>query len=218
MYNVSGVTGNDTVNERSRWDINNVVDSVFINSSNQVYIGGSFTQGKKWVVRLSTPAALPRSTPAMYSVPHDGISTAITAIAENGSTVYAGGNTATLGGVSSAAFARWNGTSWAGQTYFFKRNGATWSSQANVNAQLFTDPVVLSFDGGGSIYMMRRGGTTDFYRYTISSNSWTSRANLPSAPGNGAAMTPGIGGMYALRGGDRRFVSITLLQIAGTVV
>ncbi|MCO5195130.1 MAG: right-handed parallel beta-helix repeat-containing protein [Anaerolineae bacterium] len=206
MYNVSGVTGNDTVNERSRWDINNVVDSVFINSSNQVYIGGSFTQGKKWggtTVNASRVATINSSD--VFSALGDGISTAVTAIAENGSTVYAGGNTATLGGVASAAFARWNGTSWAGQTYFFKRNGATWSSQANVNAQLFTDPVVLSFDGGGSIYMMRRGGTTDFYRYTISSNSWTSRANLPSAPGNGAAMTPGIGGMYALRGGGSAF-------------
>ncbi len=55
------------------------------------------------------------------------------------------------------------------------------------------------------IYAFRGGSRTDFWRYSIASNSWTSRAATPGTVSRGAALASNGTFIYALRGNSTDF-------------
>ena len=59
----------------------------------------------------------------------------------------------------------------------------------------------LAWTGGDYIYAFRGGGTTDFWRYSISGNSWATMASWPSVSSGGSLAWDGGDNIFALCGG-----------------
>ncbi|KKR88750.1 MAG: Fibronectin type III domain protein, partial [Candidatus Wolfebacteria bacterium GW2011_GWB1_41_12] len=59
-----------------------------------------------------------------------------------------------------------------------------------------------TYDGSGSIYAFRGNSTTDFWKYAISTNTWSVMTVAPGAVYQGGSSTYGSGSIYAFRGGD----------------
>ena len=58
----------------------------------------------------------------------------------------------------------------------------------------------LTYDGGDYIYALRGSATTDFWRYSISTDSWDTMESTLSAVGAGGALCHADDQVYALRG------------------
>lgn len=62
-------------------------------------------------------------------------------------------------------------------------------------------------DGGdGYLYLTVGGGRTNFYRYNVSSDTWSSRANIPQGVNSGGGMTRINRTIYTLVGGQSGFM------------
>ena len=57
--------------------------------------------------------------------------------------------------------------------------------------------------GDDSIYVLRGDRQDDFWRYSISSNSFTTLSNTPSKIDDGGSMIAVNGALYVLRGDDK---------------
>ncbi len=97
-----------------------------------------------------------------------------------------------------------NGSGAAGNVQLNKLSSAdTWSVLANtpLATQYATG---LAYDSNGNFYALAGWGGTGFWKYSIASNTWVTKANLPS-PGAtlGASLAyDGNGGFFSLLGGN----------------
>lgn len=60
----------------------------------------------------------------------------------------------------------------------------------------------LAWDGGDYVYALRGAGTSDFWRYSLSGDTWEAMASTPAPVGAGGDLERGSGGLlYAFQGG-----------------
>ena len=86
---------------------------------------------------------------------------------------------------------------------YLKYKKDVWVAMADTPATVYGGGSQAVYTGGDYIYALRGDDTTDFWRYSISSNSWTSMAPAPAAVKFGATMVyTGGDYIYAARGND----------------
>ena len=88
--------------------------------------------------------------------------------------------------------------------YMLPGGGATtvFSSMATAPAVVH-DGGALVYTGGDFLYAFRGWGTTAFWRYSISANSWTVMATAPAPVASGGALVyTGGDFLYAFQGGN----------------
>ena len=112
----------------------------------------------------------------------------------------------TLAGADAAfRFAHWNGSQWVGlsEQAFYEYDGSSWQARA-VLPDFVGEGAAVASDGDGSLYAVPGSGSRKLYRYTISSDTWTERADLPGDLGAGGGQAWTAGHLYALAGGNGR--------------
>jgi hypothetical protein len=109
-----------------------------------------------------------------------------------------GGYFTQVGGNAAFRFTRWDGSQWTRQT-FYEYDGS-WQLRSGPSVRLGAGSAIAS-DGDGILYAIPGGGSSAFYRYTISSDTWAERASLPDGVGAGSALVWADGYLYGLRGG-----------------
>ena len=86
---------------------------------------------------------------------------------------------------------------------YLKYKKDVWVAMADTPATVYGGGSQAVYTGGDYIYALRGDNTTDFWRYSISSNSWTSMASTPASVELGATMVyTGGDYIYAVRGAD----------------
>ncbi|OGK21474.1 hypothetical protein A3C23_05065 [Candidatus Roizmanbacteria bacterium RIFCSPHIGHO2_02_FULL_37_13b] len=108
------------------------------------------------------------------------------------------------------------GLAWAGNylyaacggttKYFFRYNPVSryWEQRADTPDTIVASGQGLVYDGSDSMYLLRGNGGTILYKYTISTDAWTTESStIPGTIGNsyGASITyDGSGALYIIRG------------------
>ena len=115
-------------------------------------------------------------------------------------TYYSGGLTAANGYLYAAC----GGTT----NYFFRFNPAShqWEQRANTPDTIAASGQGLVYDGSDAIYLLRGNGTTTLYKYTISTDTWsTESTTIPGTIGNSYGATimhDGSDALYIIRGNN----------------
>jgi len=177
---------------------NRAVRTLQIDGSS-LYVGGDFTQvgGSTAANRVAYYDNFPDAGGAWHSL-DDGVDDSVRALVRGGGNTYVGGVFTQAGSDAAFGLARWDGSRWTSQA-FYEYDGS-WQARSDPSV-LLGDGSTIASDGDGIVYAVSGGGSSDFYRYTISSDTWSQRASLPDGVGAGAALTWADDYLYTLRGG-----------------
>lgn len=166
---------------------------------NSLLIGGDFTRAgtTNGMNRIARYTNFP-NTGGTWETFSGGMNGRVNTLVSGDGAIYAGGDFTQAGGNAAFHLSRWTGSNWTNQSFF--KYGSSWEIKTGLPVRLGEGSAIASNDDG-ILYAIAGGNSTDFYRYTVSSNSWTQRASLPTAVGAGGSLTWAGGYLYALPGG-----------------
>ena len=113
------------------------------------------------------------------------------------SAVYQPGSTGLIGTGSSGYLLRGN------SSFFYQYNpngsGGNWTRKPDAPGSVRNGSTVYD-EANGYIYVIRGNNTSDFYRYSIASDSWSTLSSLPLNTTYGSSMVLNNGKIFAVRG------------------
>ncbi|MBN1318594.1 MAG: DUF11 domain-containing protein [Anaerolineales bacterium] len=167
---------------------------------NSLLVGGDFTRaGSTYGMnRIARYTNFP-NTGGAWETFSSGMNNRIYTLVSGDSEIVAGGDFTQAGGNTAFHLSRHTGSDWTTQSFY--RYRSSWEIKTGLPARLGKGSAIAS-TGDGILYAIPGGNTTDFYRYAVSSNSWTQRASLPTPVGAGGSLAWADGYLYALPGGE----------------